>query len=173
MALTAEQVLAICQKYTQDTIHGAGAVAGKPCQIQSKTEITGGTRITFLWEDNAGTQHTTIMDVMDGAKGDPGDNGVSVTVDIEAIAGGHKITFTDSEGPHEVEIMDGAKGDAGDAGEDGVSPAITVKTSTESTYILHIVTADDEFDTPNLKGGSSGSVDELTNEQVDALLALL
>ena len=50
--LDGKKALALAQKYTDDSLSGAGAVAGKPCQIQSIVEITGGNRITFLWEDN-------------------------------------------------------------------------------------------------------------------------
>lgn len=60
------ETLVISKKYTKDTINGAGAVAGVPCKIQSITEITGGKRVTFLWDDNAGTSHTSVMDVKDG-----------------------------------------------------------------------------------------------------------
>ena len=67
--------LAAANKYTDDSLAGAGAVAGVPCQIQSITEITGGHRVTFLWLDNNGDSHTSTMDVMDGAKGDPGEKG--------------------------------------------------------------------------------------------------
>lgn len=73
--MKAEEAYALSRKYTEDTIEGAGAVAGKPCQIQSITDITGGHRVTFLWVDNSDVSHTSVMDVMDGAKGDKGDSG--------------------------------------------------------------------------------------------------
>lgn len=60
------ETLALARKYTKDTAEGVGAIAGKPCQIQSVTEITGGKRITFLWIDNSSNEHTTTLDVMDG-----------------------------------------------------------------------------------------------------------
>lgn len=44
------ETLALARKYTKDTAEGVGAIAGKPCQIQSATEIAGGKRITFLSE---------------------------------------------------------------------------------------------------------------------------
>ena len=67
--------LAMAKKYTDKSLAGAGAVAGVPCQIQSITPITGGNRVTFLWEDNNNVSHTSTLDVMDGAKGDKGDKG--------------------------------------------------------------------------------------------------
>ena len=75
--LDGKKALAIAQQYVDDSLAGAGAVAGKPCQIQSITPITGGNRITFLWEDNNGVSHTQNLNVMDGAKGDKGDRRVT------------------------------------------------------------------------------------------------
>lgn len=73
--MRAEEAYVIAKKYTDDSMAGAGAVAGKPCQIQSITEITGGHRVTFLWVDNSGTSHTSTMDVMNGAQGETGATG--------------------------------------------------------------------------------------------------
>ena len=50
--------LAMAKKYTDNSLAGAGAIAGKPCQIQSIEEITGGHEITFLWVDNNGTSQS-------------------------------------------------------------------------------------------------------------------
>lgn len=84
--------LAVAKKYTKDSVAGAGALAGVPCQIQSKTAITGGTRITFLWEDNNGDSHTTVMDVMNGIDGQDGKGIQSVSVNDQ----NHLIiTYTD------------------------------------------------------------------------------
>ena len=47
---------------------------------------------------------------------------------------------------------DGQDGQDGEDGEDGFSPVITIKKDTDTEFILHIKTADDEFDTENLKG---------------------
>lgn len=69
------ETLAAANKYTDDSMAGAGAVAGVPCQIQSITAITGGNRVTFLWVDNNGDSHTSTMDVLNGAQGDPGEKG--------------------------------------------------------------------------------------------------
>lgn len=69
------ETLAAANKYTDDSMAGAGAVAGVPCQIQSITAITGGNRVTFLWVDNNGDSHTSTMDVLNGVQGDPGEKG--------------------------------------------------------------------------------------------------
>lgn len=60
----------------------------------------------------------------------------------------------------------------GEDGEDGFSPEITVKTSSSEQYILTITTADGFFDTPNLKGGGSGSasaMSELSDVELTSL----
>ena len=48
MALSVE-TYAVAKKYVDDSLAGAGAVKGVPCQIDSITDITGGHRITFKW----------------------------------------------------------------------------------------------------------------------------
>ena len=65
MAISYE-TLGAANAYTEETVIGLGAIKGAPCQIQSKTAIEGGTRITFLWEDTEGESHTTTVDVMNG-----------------------------------------------------------------------------------------------------------
>lgn len=56
--------------YIDATLAGAGALKGVPCEISDITDITGGTRVTFVWEDNEGHTYTDHIDVMDGEKGD-------------------------------------------------------------------------------------------------------
>ena len=74
MALSVE-TLAVAKRYTDKSIEGAGAIKGAPCEIQSITDITGGHRVTFLWEDSEGESQTSTMDVMDGTKLTVGNDG--------------------------------------------------------------------------------------------------
>lgn len=49
-------------------------------------------------------------ETMQGAgaiKGDPGENGISPTVSVTNISGGHKITITDANGTNSFDVMDG------------------------------------------------------------------
>lgn len=92
MALSVE-TLALARKYTDDSIAGAGGLEGKPCQIQSITDITGGHRVTFLWVDNSGDEHTSTMDVMDGTDGADGLGIKSVAIN----ASGHLIVTYDDD----------------------------------------------------------------------------
>ena len=72
------ETLALAKKYTDDTVAGAGGLEGKPCQIESIEAITGGNRVTFLWEDNEGESHTSTMDVMNGVDGTDGSDGLGI-----------------------------------------------------------------------------------------------
>lgn len=42
-----------------------------------------------------------------GAPGDPGNDGFSPTVEVTKIAGGHRVTITDTEGTKTFDVMDG------------------------------------------------------------------
>ena len=59
-----------------------------------------------------------IDDALEEAKasgefdGPPGEDGVSPTVTVQDITGGHRITITDAEGPHSFDVMDGQGGGA-------------------------------------------------------------
>lgn len=66
---------ALSQSYTDQSMAGGGAVAGKPCQIESIVDIEGGHRITFMWELEDGTKKTQSMDVMNGERGETGPRG--------------------------------------------------------------------------------------------------
>lgn len=70
-----KDTLAAARKYTKESMAGAGAVKGVPCQIKSVVPTTGGNNVTYLWVDNDGNPHETVMFVKDGAKGDKGDKG--------------------------------------------------------------------------------------------------
>lgn len=75
MSLRAEEVLAIANQYTDETVEGGGAIKGKNCTIDSIEPISGGQRVTFKWTLDDGTEQTGVMDVPNGAKGDKGDKG--------------------------------------------------------------------------------------------------
>lgn len=89
-------------------------------------------------------------------------DGASI-VDVDITAQKHLICT----------LSDGNTIDAGEVPTvQGYSPQITVKKSTDTAYILHIKDIDSEYDTPNLRAGAQ-SVEELTEEQVDDLLAII
>lgn len=122
--LDAITVLAIAQKYTDDSIEGAGGnIKGKNCEIQSITPITGGNRVTFVWYDNDDVIQTSTLDVMDGVDGQNGQNGTN-GVGIYSIA--FKETDPSGDNVYTVTLTDGdtydfvaPKGDKGDTGATG------------------------------------------------------
>ena len=57
-------------------------------------------------------------------KGEPGKDGVSPTVLVEDIEGGHRVTITDAAGSKSFDVLNGADGSP------GVSPVISVSTIT-------------------------------------------
>lgn len=48
--------------------------------------------------------------------GEDGADGVSPTVTVTPIGGGHRVTITDADGSESFDVLDGAKGDTGDTG---------------------------------------------------------
>lgn len=62
----------LSKRYVDETIVGAGAVQGAPCQIQSIEPIEDGNKITFLWELKDGSTRTDTIIIKDGKPGKPG-----------------------------------------------------------------------------------------------------
>lgn len=58
-----------------------------------------------------------------GIPGEKGADGVSPTVTIKAITGGHKVSITDISGTHSFDVLDGAKGEQGVQGIPGEAGA--------------------------------------------------
>lgn len=150
MSLSVE-TLAVARKYTDDSLAGAGAVAGVPCKIQSITAITGGNRVTFLWTDNNGDDHTSAMDVMNGVDGEDGKGIQSVTVNAQDHL---IITYTDGttvdagqiEIHSAVDSVNGQTGavvlDAEDVGalpDDTPIPSKTSDLTNDSGFITKVV----------------------------------
>lgn len=150
MSLSVE-TLAVARKYTDDSLAGAGAVAGVPCKIQSITAITGGNRVTFLWTDNNGDDHTSAMDVMNGVDGEDGKGIQSVSINAQ----NHLIiTYTDGttvdagwiEIHSSVDSVNGQTGavvlDAEDVGalpDDTPIPSKTSDLTNDSGFITKVV----------------------------------
>ena len=92
-----KKAYAMANNYTEESMAGGGAVAGKPCKIQSITEITGGHRITFLWSLDNGTEQTSTMDVMDGEQGEQGDQGKGIKESYVDPITNHVIVVYDDD----------------------------------------------------------------------------
>ena len=81
---------------------------------------------------------------VDGRDGEPGKNGADGKDGVDGVNG--------KDGTNGIDGVDGKDGMDGEDGTDGFSPAIEVLTDTDTEYTLKITTADDEIETPNLKG---------------------
>ena len=78
----------------------------------------------YIANTDTGVQ-ATGSDGKDGQSGSPGADGVSPTVSVSTITGGHRITITDKNGTKTVDVMDGGDGSPGtpgQPGEDGKTP---------------------------------------------------
>lgn len=85
-------------------------------------------------------------------KGDPGDDGVSPTVSVVDISGGHRVTITDADGDTSFDVLDGSP---------GMSPVISVSTITGGHRVtITDATGTKTFDVLNGADGS-GSGDML------------
>lgn len=141
MGMKGEEAYVLSNSSTKKALDGLGALKGAPATIESIKDVEGGHQITFAWIGTSGNKETDSIVVKDGT---PGQNGVSPSIAISDIAGGHHLLVTDASGEHEFDVMDGVKGDPltfddlteeqkdelkgrpGKDGNDGVSPLITV-----------------------------------------------
>lgn len=110
--------LALAKKYTDETVQGGGAIAGKNCVVDKIESISGGKRVTFKWTLDNGTVKTGTMDVMDGANGAKGDKGDKGDTGLTGEKGD-----TGAQGVQGIQGVKGDKGDKGDTGNTGASGA--------------------------------------------------
>ena len=105
--------------------------------ITNRKTITGVVRdrgsVSGAVRDRDGAEGDIRYTVLKGVKGDPGDDGVSPSVAVTEIEGGHRITIADAEGTHTFDVMDGGKGDPGNPGH---SPVLTAERSGRTVTIL-------------------------------------
>jgi hypothetical protein len=67
----------LSKRYVDETVAGAGAIKGAPCQIQSIEPVEDGNNITFLWKLEDGTTRTSTIFVRNGADGANGKDGIN------------------------------------------------------------------------------------------------
>lgn len=80
------ETLAAANKFTTDTVAGAGALKGAPCEIQSITrnQADNANVVTFKWENESAETQTSAMTVPDGADG-------SIVTVTQTLSSGTKI----------------------------------------------------------------------------------
>lgn len=161
--------LPISKKYTKDTAEEFGAVKGAPCTVESQEHdaVNHVTRLVLKWENSEGAVQRTTVLLPDGAKGEtgtPGTNGKdgvgisSVTADTENATITIHYTNGTTSSPIAIPTV---------PGKDGVSPTITVHTSTSTEYTLDITDKTGTITTPNLKGSSSAVTKKVITASVD------
>ena len=64
--MNVQQAYILSKKYTNETAAQFGALKGASCKIKSVEKVNDQNIITFEWENNEGTVHTTTMTVNDG-----------------------------------------------------------------------------------------------------------
>lgn len=182
--MTAQEAYLLARAYTDKVAEGGGAAKGAACQIKSITAITGGHRITFEWEDNAGNVETDTMDVMDGADGAAG-VGISTITYKETDAQGnyvYTITLTSGntyditcpKGPQGAPGADGQDGTDGADGAPGVGIASITKTGTSGLVDTYTITyTNGTTSTFTVTNGQDGDANEFigTLAQWEALTA--
>jgi len=109
MALTPIQAIAVAKGYTDETVIGGGAIKGKNCVVDSIENITGGHRVNFKWTLDDGTEKTGYMDVLDGAPGQDGADGLGIK-SVAVDASNHLVVTYDDDTTHDAgEIQGGGE----------------------------------------------------------------
>ena len=139
-------VLALAKKYTEETAKGGGAIAGKNIIVKGKANVTDaeghitGVNLTVGYTLNDGTEKEEVLFLPAGPKGEQGEqgekgedgtpgqdgqkgsDGVSPSISVTPITGGHRVTITDAThdagNPLTFDVMDGRDGSG--AGGDAV-----------------------------------------------------
>lgn len=91
MAIDA-QTLGAARSYVEETVKGAGALAGKNCTIKNIEELDRGSNITFAWTLDDGTEKTQTMFVANGIDGKDGATPQFSIGTVETLAAGSKAT---------------------------------------------------------------------------------
>ena len=89
-----------------------------------------------------------------GPQGERGTDGVSPTVAVTPITGGHSVAITDGTGTKSFDVLDGQDGQDGQSGQDGFSPSASVSKSGTVTTIT--VTDKNGTTTAQVNDGQNG-----------------
>lgn len=137
-------------------------------RIYATAEITGGTGTPSVQTSKTVSGHDITFGFnFHNLKGRAGDDGVSPTVTVTDITGGHRLTITDESSTHTIDIMDGQPGAPGAPGEpgtpgtpgsDGVSPDVSVTNITGGHRVtITDATGSESFDVMDGQPGTPGT----------------
>lgn len=102
------------KKYVDNAINNISLTPGEKGDDGVTFTPSVSTNGDLSWTNNGGLTNPGTVNVK-GPKGDSvkGDDGVSPTISVLAIAGGHRISIADKDGTKAVDVMDGEDGSAG------------------------------------------------------------
>ena len=95
--------------YTDGTAYTTPSLRGSPGEdgYSPRASVNkSGKAATITITDKQGMTMATVSDGEDGAPG------ISPTITVTDITGGHRVTITDATGPHSFDVMDGDAADA-------------------------------------------------------------
>ena len=98
----------------------AGAFPAVPDLVVGPAPNTSGsaTYLYYIFGIDITNQQVILKSIgsIKGAQGAPGDDGVSPSVSVSEITGGHQVSFTDAQGTETFDVMNGLDGPAGPSG---------------------------------------------------------
>lgn len=124
-----------------------GTSVGTPTVQVTKSGTTAAPEFTFAFDGLKGSQ---------GSPGQNGQDGISPTVTVRTITGGHQIEIVSAGGTERFDVMDGTDGTDG---TDGISPTVTVRSITGG-HQIEIVSAGgtERFDVMDGTDGSAATI---------------
>lgn len=108
-----------------------------------------------------------------GEKGDTGGNGISPSVIISTISGGHSVTINDADGSKSFDVMDGADGSQGPQGV-GIASVKQTTTSTadDGNNVITVTLTDGTTFTFTVQNGSKGATGTVDYSRLASYLPL-
>ena len=115
-----------------DSVH-TDATAAEQAKTDAQTAASEAAASAGSASQSAQEAADSLQELKDGiAAGDfKGDPGVSPTVTVQDITGGHRIVITDETGTSSVDVLNGKQGDPGKPGDTGATPELTIGTVKE------------------------------------------
>lgn len=105
---------AVTKQYVDDVVNNIASTPGPEGKSAYQIALDEG----FEGSESEWLASLKGEDGVIGRDGEPGEDGVSPTVEVEAISGGHKVTITDANGSQSFNVMDGVDGSGGDGSGD-------------------------------------------------------
>lgn len=102
-----------------------------------------------------------------GGSSTPGKDGISPTVTVTAIDGGHRVSITDATGTQTFDVMDGADGQPGSSGENGSDYVLTQADKEEIAGMVDITVSGVEIDDNSVSTLTTYSSQKIHTEMND------